>query len=351
MLKDYISTTTLNMSQCKGLTKTKQRCSRKTSNNEDWCWQHKMTNRSDSTSPKVAGGRQIGDLSLFQTNDIQRWEAEYQRIMDPKYAKNTRNFNSTLTGNLWNHEGDPPIFLIPRVRAGPSYKSIPLNGVSSDDVVYMSISKGYHGQDVSSFTLGPVVGEGLCLVNSAFSKSIAIMHIEGGGTVDYGRKNFWKRSKTPHRVISFIDDDHITVDGQIYDTKDWLRNNEHLWLDEWELWRRSVALSSLGGFDWVKDSPCIAYRYANRYIGFVEWKKECYIRPSYELLPDTRVFQYLWTIWHDYQRPLGLVHPKAISAEPEIPITRQYLRELYDSNVEMVCQPYVVAGRLLNVEI
>lgn len=81
------------------------------------------------------------------------------------------------------------IYFIPRERGGPSYKSVPLEGVINDDVQYCPISKGYPMQDVSSFTLGPIVGEGLCLVNSAFSKSICIMHIEGGGKVDLKRKN------------------------------------------------------------------------------------------------------------------------------------------------------------------
>ena len=30
-----------------------------------------------------------------------------------------------------------------------------------------------------------------------------------------------------------------------------------------------------------------------RYIDFVTWKKECYIKPSYGLLPQTAVFQFL----------------------------------------------------------
>ena len=61
--------------------------------------------------------------------------------------------------------------------------------------------------------------------------------------------------------------------------------------------------------------------------------------------------QFLWTIWNQYRRPLGLVHPKAISGQAEEPITREFLRALYDSDTEMVCQPFVVAGRLLCVDI
>lgn len=44
-------------------------------------------------------------------------------------------------------------------------------------------------QGVSSFSLGPVVGEGLVVVNAAFSKVIYLQHLIGG-IVNYKRKNF-----------------------------------------------------------------------------------------------------------------------------------------------------------------
>lgn len=177
------------------------------------------------------------------------------------------------------------------------------------------------------------------------------MHIEGGGLVDVNRKNFWRRARRPNRVITLVDDEHIKVDGQIVNTQTWLKDNEQFWLPQWELWRRCVAMSSRGDFHWADASDCVAYRYKGKYINFVEWKKECYIRPSYELLPSTRVIQFLWTVWNGHRRPLGLVHPKAISDQAEIPVTKEYIRQLYDSPFDMCCQPFVIAGLLLGVPI
>lgn len=254
--------------------------------------------------------------------DGQLWEKEYQRIMNRKYAKGSRNFSTEIAGKPWTGEGQPPIFLVPRVRGGASYKSVPLQGVTSDDVIYCPISKGFSMQDVSSFTLGPIIGEGLCLVNAAYSKSICIFHIEGAGRLDLTRKNFWRRSRTPERVIQLIDDTHMNVNGQTFILHEWLKNNEALWLEQWELWRRNIALSSVGDFHWRDNSPTIAYRHQGKYLNFVEWKKECYIKPSYDLLPLTTVIQFLWIIWNTHRRPLGLVHPKAISGQPEVPITK-----------------------------
>ena len=341
---------------CKGTTKAGIPCSRTVKG--EYCYQHgpekigktgKATNRNE-----IVGGLTIGDLSLFdsqETPDILalKWEAEYAKVMDPKYKKNTRNFSTTLSPQI-NSLTDPPIYLIPRERGGPSYKSIPLEGCNPDDVIYAPVSKGYPMQDVSSFTLGPIVGEGLCLVNSAFSKSICTFHLEGGGALDLKRKIFWRRSKQPTRRVLIVDDAHINVDGVVHNTFAWLKENEHLWLNEWEKWRRHIAMASMGSFHWCGDFPTVAYRYQNRYIDFVTWKKECYIRPSYELTPFTRVYQFLQKVRSE-GRPLGLVHPMAISDRPEKPMTREYIRALFDSSTEMCCQPFVVAGLLLDVPI
>jgi hypothetical protein len=217
--------------------------------------------------------------------------------------------------------------------------------------MYMSISKGYHGQDVSSFSLGPIVGNGLCLVNAAFGKSITIHHIAGGGVVDLSRKSFWRPSRTPLRTIQAVDTTHMLVDSQLVVIHDWLKSNEALWLPEWEKWRKSIAVCSEGSFHWGSNSTTVAYRYRDNYLTFVEWKKECYIRPSYELLPHTRVYQFLLAAWQQHRRPLGLVHPKAIGHESEKPMTKEYLRELFDSPTEMVCQPFVISASLIGVPI
>ena len=160
----------------------------------------------------------MADPCVFQTSDPAAWELVYQNTMDKKYAKGGRNFSRSVGGTPYEGEGSAPIFLIPRERGGPSYKSVPLEGASSDAVVYCLISKGFGMQDVSSFTLGPIVGEGLCLVNAAFSKAICLMHIVGGGVVDLKRKNYWRPKRVPDRVIKVIDDHHLMVDGVLYRT-------------------------------------------------------------------------------------------------------------------------------------
>ena len=324
---------------CKGKVKTDNLCSRH------------LKSKDAPKKPKtraVAGGLTIGNIDLFDECVTAKWEAEYDRVMDNKYKKNTRNFRANLP-ELPSHPSKA-IYLIPRVRGGPSYKSVKLEGCDPEHVVYAPISKGFPMQDVSSFTLGPIVGQGLCLVNAAFSKSICVMHMEGGGTLDLKRKSFWKRAKKPLREIVVLDDEHIRVDGGRYNTHEWLETHEALWLDEWEKWRRHVAMASMGSFHWCDESSTIAYRHQGVYLDFVTWKKECYIKPSYDLLPSTKVFQFLKGAYKD-GHVLGLVHPMAISDHPEKPITKKLLRDIFDSPAEMCCQPFVVAGKLLGVPI
>ena len=112
---------------------------------------------------------------------------------------------------------------------------VELEGVDNEDVQYALISKGYPVKDLSSFTLGTVVGEGLCIVNASFSKSITVAHIEGGGKVDLKRKNYWKRSKEPERKIKLISFTEMKVDGAKYNIFELLKDNEKKWPPEWEL--------------------------------------------------------------------------------------------------------------------
>lgn len=262
-----------------------------------------------------------------------------------------RNFSHIITGSPFV-EGKAPIYIVPRIRGGPGYLSYPLIRVNMDDVQYCPISKGFPMQDVSSFTLGPIVNEGLCLVNAAFSKSICIGHIEGGGILDLKRKNFWRRSKNPDHIVLFIDKDQISVDGNICNTNIWLRQNEHLWYEQWNYWRKTIALCSKGDFHWTNGlGETLSYRYKDNYLGFVQWKKECYISPSYELLPQTEVFKFLQILWSKHNIPLGLVHPKGATEGGEHPITKEFIQNLYDSDNFMACMPYVIVGKLLDIPI
>lgn len=296
---------------------------------------------------EASGKRKIADPRLFDVQDEKEWENVYEEIMDEKYKKNTRNFSKKIVGKK-THK--PKIYLIPRQRGGSSYKQIKLQDGQAENLQFCPISKGFSMQDVSSFTIGPVVGEGLCLVNSAFSKIICVGHIEGGGKVDIKRKNFWKRAKKPKKEIDIIDENNISVDGFIFNTIDWLKNNENLWLDEWDKWSKTVALCSKGDFHW-NNSEIIGYRHKNNYLDFVRWKKECYIKPSYDLLPKTDVYKFLEKLLAVDKVSIGLVHPMAMTNTEIKPITKEYIQDLFDSACEMCCQPYVVAGKLLNVKV
>jgi hypothetical protein len=304
-----------------------------------------------NTPIEVVSKRLIGDLKIFESKDEKDWEHMYSQIMDPKYKKETRNFSTTVTGKKTTNTS---LYIIPRSRGGPSYKETKLVGATNEDIQYCPISKGYSMQDVSSFTLGPVVGEGLCLVNSAFSKCICIMHIEGGGKVNLKRKTYWQRSKTPDRSFKVIDAEKMIViekgkSEEVY-IHQWLKENENLWLAEWEQWRKHIALTNVGNFHWNEDTPTVAYRYGNNYLDFVSWKKQCYIKPFYELAVKTKPYQFMNTLFKEHKISLGLVHPKSNEGE-ELPITKEYITELYNSKNIMCCVPYCLAGMLLDVAI
>jgi hypothetical protein len=300
----------------------------------------------------ASSNRSVSPPEYFDCTDPVIWEQLYQAVMDPKYSKNTRKFSTTTTVAP---KDNPRLYVIPRIRAGPSYLTMPLSDDHHSELHYCPISKGFSMQDVSSFTLGPIIGEGLCLVNSAFSKSITVAHIEGGGTLNLNRKNFWQRKRTPLRQIIVIDSEYMMVDGIHHNIMMWLNQNEQLWYNEWDRWRRSIALCSRGDFHWTDNmGETIAYHnnknMVNKYIDFVTWKKQCYIKPSYELLPQTSVFQFLQKLY-DQRIPIGLVHPKGFDEAVITPITSEYITQLFNDPNIMCCQPYVVAGKLLNINL
>ncbi len=296
----------------------------------------------------ASGKRFVADPLLFGSEDPALWEKVYRETIEKKYIKDSRNFSRKIHGCPTKA---PQIFLIPRTRGGPSYKQHALQGAASTDLQYAPISKGYSMQNVSSFTIGPVVGEGLCLVNAAYSKIVCVTHIEGGGSVDLRRTCFWKPAKKPHRKIEIHDDARMYVDGVLVETHTWLAENESLWLNGWEKWRRSVALASRGDFHWSGGSFVVAYRHRQKYIGFRKWKIECYVRPSFKLLPETDVFKFLYETLYTKKVSLGLVHPMAGGNNALRPLTKEFLKSLIDSDTAFACQPYVVAAKLLGVEL
>lgn len=208
-------------------------------------------------------------------------------------------------------------------------------------------------QDVSSFTLAPVIGEGICVVNAAFSCSITAAHIEGGGRLDLTRKNFWRRAPASKRkhVITF-DSGYVIIDGVHHDQQSlvaWLRAHEGEWLSEWESWRSHVALCGTGSFHWTNGSDVIGYRHQGQYLDFVEWKRDAYIRPAQELIAKTSVYTFLRKVL-DSNIALALVHPMGFEGEVA-PLAPEEIRKLYDDPEVMACMPYVVAGMLLGVKI
>src|SRR5437879_753647 len=86
----------------------------------------------------VSKSRKVADPSLFLSSDPDLWEKAYQQAIDPKYAKNTRHWNQALQGQK-SSQGDPPIYIIPRLRAAPSYRKYMLVGADADDLHYACI--------------------------------------------------------------------------------------------------------------------------------------------------------------------------------------------------------------------
>ena len=302
--------------------------------------------------------RKITDSSLFNTTDPQLWEAAYQDTINPKYKKGTRNCRIKPPTTKFH---DAPIYLVPRER-GTSYKDIPLfdsagKQVKPDDVFYAPVSKGYGMQDLSSFTVGPIVGEGLCLVNTAFSKAIGIMHVEGGGKWSDKRKNFWIRNKKPKYQIHRVTSDTMSVDSVVVNIHEWLDSHKDEWYPEWLKWHDSVALCGDGNFHWIDDWETLAYYHpsvprsiTSEYVpgsllNFQQWKTQTYLKFSMDLMPSIPDFQRLQDL---RQRGvvLGLVHPKAKSTS-ETPMNRDELQAFLYGPHDMCCQPYIVAYMLL----
>ena len=285
---------------------------------------------------------------LWQTNDFNEWNDVYEKRMDEKYKKNTRNFSRTIVGKSVY---EPNLYIIPRQRGGPSYKQVNLEKDEAEDIQFCPISKGYSMQDVSSFTVGPIVGEGLCVVNVAFSKEVTINHIDGSGYFDPNSKTYWKNTKKNKRHIEKIDANYISVEGKTYNTKKWLKTNKSLWFDEWNKQRKWIALHNVGNFHW-HNSNTIAYCHKDKIIDFVTWKKECYVRPAYDMFQkdNNRVIIFLEYLFKEKKISLGLVHPKGRDGTKEIAITNEFIREIYDGPT-MCCMPFVVAGYLLDVNV
>jgi len=321
---------------------------------------------------KCAQKRKHLDIALYDEVEESKWEEMYAKCMNEKYAKNTRHFDRGYANTPDpDEQGNGKVYVVPRIRT-ESYLDVHLVGVDQSKVRYCPISKGFGMQDVSSFTLGPVVGEGLCVVNAAFSKQICVDHITGNGKFVPTRVGHWvnkgkvKRkvelvSRGAHRANTVYNGggvrQWISVDGVEYDAIEWLTQNKDVWFDEWDKWRRSIALSSEGNFHWAdKLGDSLAFYNSKEMIAmgqpeiidFVMWKKCCYIRPGYQLISKTNVFLFLKELY-DQQIPIGLVHPKGKCDGGETPITRDLIRDLYDDPYEMACMPYVVAGLLLSV--
>lgn len=292
------------------------------------------------------------------SNTYEYWEQIYQeKYEDVKYKKNSKNFSTVIHGKPVE---SPNIYVIPRQRGGPSYKDVELEFDDAEDIQFCPISKGYSMQDVSSFTLGPVIGHGLNVVNSAFSKCISIKHIDGSGNYNEKLKKYWKKTrKGPLRKIINLTNNTMNVDGVIVDKRKWLEKNKNLWFPDWKKWHDSIRMSAIGNFNWSDDSEtliycnCIDKPDQNIYIDFVTWKKTCYITPAYELFSrkDNKVINFLKLLYNKKKISIGLVHPMGKLDQKEKAITPKYIRYLYDSPDIMTCMPYVVAGFLLNVEI
>ena len=298
-------------------------------------------------------------ISDEKTKQELYWENLYnEKYVNNKYKKNSKNFNATIHGNPVEK---PNIYIIPRERGGPSYKLVELEHDDVKNIQFCPISKGFSMQDVSSFTMGPIINHGLNLVNSAFSKCIAIKHIDGSGCFSMTNQKFWKKNrKGPQRKITCSSNEtSMCVDGVIVNKEEWLKTNQHLWFNDWKKWHDTIRFSANGHFNRCDDSTIIAYCNiidnpdVPIYLDFISWKKTCYIAPAYELLnkKDNKVMVFLKHVFQEKKVSLGLVHPMGKCGEKERAITSEYITHLYNATDCMACMPYVVAGFLLGVSI
>lgn len=288
------------------------------------------------------------------TDTYMYWENVYQeKYNGNKYKKNTKNFSKIIHGKPVEK---PTIYIIPRKRGGPSYKEVVLEHDNAEDIQFCPISKGYSMQDVSSFTLGPVPNHGVNVVNSAFSKCIAIKHIDGSGSYTEKNKKYWKKNrKGPIRNITNITDDKMNVDGIVVDKIEWLEKNKDVWYENWKKWHDSIRLDA-NVINTSNDSKviiycnCIDVQNTNVYMDFITWKKKCFIAPAYELFnkKDNKVINFLKLLYCEKKISIGLVYPITKSSEKEKAITPEFIKYLYNSH-EMTRMCYVVAGYLLGV--
>jgi hypothetical protein len=228
----------------------------------------------------------------------------------------------------------------------------------AEHIQFCPISKGFSMQDVSSFTLGPVVGHSLNIVNNAFSKCIAIQHIDGSGTFTIENKKFWKKNrKGPVRDIINASSKSMIVDGEIVNKKVWLETHLDLWYDQWKLWHDAIRLSPHGSFQWTTTEPilycnCIDKPGKRVYMNFVEWKKSSYIAPAYKLFEQNNpVIEFLKQVYFEKKVSIGLVHPKGRDAYMEKALTPDLITRMYNDPDNMACMPYVVSGYLLQVPV
>lgn len=111
---------------------------------------------------KVSGSRVIASFDLFETEEKDAWEEIYEKVMDNKYKKKTRSYSKTFENQALNKPSkNGNVYLVTRQR-GKSYKGLEFDDASCSDIQYCPISKGFSMQDLS----GPIIGEGLCLVNA-----------------------------------------------------------------------------------------------------------------------------------------------------------------------------------------
>lgn len=98
--------------------------------------------------------------------------------------------------------------------------------------------------------------------------------------------------KKPLRIIIYKNY-QIFIDGISVNINNWLKKNENLWLNEWIKWSQAIALCNNYNVVWPFDSMRVSFRFKEKYIDFITWKKECYIKPAFELLPETNAFKFL----------------------------------------------------------
>lgn len=282
---------------------------------------------------------------VLYTKDEQIWKDTYNKVQADKYKPGYKKYSKDL--KKYSPQKSPEIYIVQRIRGGPSYKE-QLNDIpNSEQFYYVEASKGYRFSDLSPYVAGPVIGKGINVLNTAFSGLISVQHIEGG-TVDLSKKYYWSNDKK--RDVELLENNMMLIDGILYNRYEWLESNTELWYDNWQEWNESIRLSGEPSFKWLSTSDtvtwCLEDDSGNRkYYDYNEYMAETYGKYLNEYWDTSDTYHFVRKLLIEKRFTIVIVHPIVTWHDPEQPITIDYINDRIDEG-HMMNGPFVLAHKL-----